>query len=180
MEVITQEEFNDIISEYILLIKDKIYKFTNKYYNEYFERSNEFINIFERNCLLLDRFRNMTYNNCSKKTLIKIKSLRDEEKLKDIFICCCGAIHTTFKYNHFIDNHQRIFRHTNFIKRHPEVEQLYESPEFVIINYRRIEEQRKMREEREEERKQYIKWKQENNYSSESSESESDSSEDEL
>lgn len=173
MEQITKEEFNDIISKYLLLIEQKVARFIdiNRFDNI---RKVKYHNEFYKYFVLLERYRHITYTNMSKKELIKLRTLINQNKLKDIFICFCGAIHTTFTYDSFIHNHQYKFRHFNFIKRHQEVRDDYNNNEFEIINEELLKQQQQLKE--------YNQWLKDNNLkndSSESDSSESDSSEEE-
>ena len=156
-------EFNEIMDEYLETIKPKINNYIERYFNKFFNKREVFINIFDRHYELLNLCRTSTYNNIKDNDFNKLRRLRGEGKLKDIFICCCGAIYTTFTYDHYVQNHQYLYRHTNFINLNNELKQIYESDDFKIINFKLIQEN--------EERLKH-------QYLYDSSESESDSSDD--
>lgn len=116
-------EYDNIISNYINIIKPIMNIYIDKYEKKE-NKNNNFINEIYFNYDMLKAFYHLGYGNMTKKDLIKLRQLNDLNKLDKIFICGCGAIHNNINYNDII-KHLRIFRHTNFINRHQEVKNFF-------------------------------------------------------
>jgi hypothetical protein len=113
------EEFKNTIVIYNDLIKNKIEKFSNKYYKLNHKNNGNYKDYFIFYYDMMKVFYDLEqhcYDNFTKCDKLKLKNIKDNNKLNDCFICCCGAVHTNFEYNDFL-KHIKTWRHTNFINR---------------------------------------------------------------